>query len=188
MAGYTKIADVGNTIVKLLQSRLVPDVVQNNNLIGLCEINAHEDFILGVHLYNIEQNQDMRMNSYINSGENTQIAPPIFLNLYYMITAYSQSDANFRSAENQIILGRTIQVLNDCSYLVDEQGSALHIDMINLNFHDKKDIWGNSDSKSSRLSVFYRVAPIEIPSTRDRKVVRVSGIDLDSYMKGKNNQ
>jgi hypothetical protein len=184
MSGYTAIADVGNTLVKFLQSKLVPNIIHSNNLIGLCEINAHDNFTLGIHLYNIEQNKDMRMNSYINNGVDTQVAPPVFLNLYYMISAYSHSDVAFRSAENQIILGRTIQALNDCSYLEDEKGNALHIDMINLNYHDKKDILGTLDSKDSRLAIFYRVAPVQIPSTLERKVVRVSGIDIDSSIKG----
>lgn len=180
MASYTTIADVGNTLVKILQSSLVPDVIQNNNLIGLCEPFDKGDFVLGIYLYNIEQNQDMRMNSYISNGVDTQIAPPIFLNLYYMITAYSQSDVKFKSAENQIILGKTIQTFNDCSFIQDNIGNSLRVDMINPSYNDKKSIWNNFNQQKEKLSLFYRVSPVEISSNNSRKIVRITDVDFSS--------
>lgn len=179
MSSYNMIANVGNTIVEVLKDSLVPNVIQNENSIGLCSPNDKGDFILGIYLYNIEENRDMRMNSYISNGADTQIKPPIFLNLYYMITPYSQSEVKFRSYENQIILGKVIQTLNDCATIIDNFGNALNINMINLNDDQKRNILNSfGNNSNNNVSIFYRVSPVQIESTNTRHIVRVKDIDL----------
>jgi hypothetical protein len=180
---YTIIADIGNTLVSILKKNLVPKIISDESLIGLCSPNENENFILSVYLYNIEQNQDMRMNSYISQGTDTQVRPPMFLNLYYMITPHSQSEIKFKSYENQIILGKTIQVLNDYSMFCDNYGNKLHIDMINLSCSEKSNILSNFETKNSNLSLFYKIAPAEIESTNTRHIVRVSDFDFSSGFK-----
>lgn len=135
---YTMIADVGNTLLNLLKESLVPNIIHNESLIGLCSPNDSGDFVLGLYLYHIEQNQNMRMNSYIDQGVELQVRPPIYLNLYYMITAHSQSDIKFKSYENQMILGKVIQTLNDYAILEDKYGNRLRVDMINMSWSEKK--------------------------------------------------
>ncbi len=184
---YTMIADVGNTILNLLKESLVPDIIHNESLIGLCSPNDSGDFILGLYLYHIEQNQHMRMNSYIDQGVEMQVSPPIYLNLYYMITAHSQGDIKFKSYENQVILGKIIQTLNDCALLEDKYGNKLRIDMIDMSWSEKKNILSNFEAKNNNLSLFYKVAPVEIESTNSRRVVRVKGIDFSTSAYNQNN-
>lgn len=188
MSSYTTIADVGNTIVEVLKDSLVPSVVQNGSFIGLCSPDDIGNYIVGVYLYNIEQNQNMRMNSYISSGADIQVRPPIFLNLYYMITAYSKSDVKFKSYENHIILGKVIQTLNDCACMEDRNGNTLNVDMINLSDHEKRNLISSFDkSNHANLSIFYRVAPVEIPSNSVRRVVKVSDVDVSVGEYGSSN-
>ena len=179
MSSYNMIANVGNTIAEVLKKSLVPDVIQNENFIGLCSPNDKGDFILGIYLYNIEENRDMRMNSYISNGTDVQVKPPIFLNLYYMITPYSQSDVRFKSYENQILLGKVIQTLNDYSTIIDKFGNKLNVNMINLTDDQKRNILNSfQNSANSNVSIFYRVSPVQIESTNVRQVVRVKDVDL----------
>lgn len=180
---YTIIADIGNTLVGILKKNLVPKIISDESLIGLCSPNENENFTLSVYLYNIEQNQDMRMNSYISDGADTQVRPPSFLNLYYMITPHSRSDIKFRSYENHIILGRIIQVLNDCGVFYDNYGNKLHVDMINLSYSEKRNILSNFETKNSNLSLFYKISPAEIESENKRHIVRVSEFDFSSEFK-----
>lgn len=177
---YTMIANVGNTLTGLLKENLVPRIIPNDGLIGLCSPNDNGDFVLSVYLYNIEQNQNMRMNSYISQGVDIQVRPPIFLNLYYMITPHSQSEVKFKSYENQIILGKVIQVLNDCARIVDNSGNALNIDMINLSDGEKKNLLSNFETKNNNLSLFYKVSPVEIESTNTRHIVRITDVDFST--------
>lgn len=185
---YTIIADIGNTLVGILKKNLVPKIISDESLIGLCSPNENENFILSVYLYNIEQNQDMRMNSYISQGTDTQVRPPMFLNLYYMITPHSRSEVKFKSYENQIIIGKTIQALNDCSMIDDNDGNRLRIDMINLSCSEKRNILSNFETKNSNLSLFYRVSPAEIESTNTRNIARVSDFELLSGVKPLDNE
>lgn len=179
MSSYNMIANVGNTIVEILKDNLVPNIIQNENFIGLCSPNDKGDFILGIYLYNIEENRDMRMNSYITNGTDIQVKPPIFLNLYYMITPYSQSDVKFKNYENQIILGKVIQTLNDYSIIIDKFGNTLHVDMINLNDDQKRNIFNSfGNSSNNNVSIFYKVSPVQIESTNTRNIVRVKDVDL----------
>lgn len=177
---YTMIADIGNTLVNLLRDSLVPKIISDESLIGLCSPNDNDNFILSVYLYNIELNQNMRMNSYIDNGTDIQVRPPVFLNLYYMITPHSRSEIKFKSYENQIILGKIIQVLNDCASFVDKNGNVFHVDIMNLSYSDKRNILSNFETKNNNLSLFYRISPVEIESNSTRRIVRVSDFDFSS--------
>lgn len=183
---YTIIADIGNTLVNILRKSLVPKIISDESLIGLCSPNENENFILSVYLYNIEQNQDMRMNSYISDGTDVQTRPPSFLNLYYMITPHSRSEIKFKSYENHIILGKIIQVLNDCGIFYDKYGNKLHVDMINLSYSEKRNILSNFETKNNNLSLFYKISPAEIESTNTRDIVRVSDFDFSAIFKDEN--
>ena len=96
-----------------------------------------------------------------------------------MITPYSQSDVRFKSYENQIILGKVIQTLNDYSTIIDKFGNKLNVNMINLTDDQKRNILNSfQNSANNNVSIFYRVSPVQIESTNVRQVVRVKDVDL----------
>lgn len=187
MAGYSVITDIGNGLVKLLRSQMVPEVILNPDGIGLCSPSEKGDFSLGIYLYDVAESGELagsgpRMRS---SGGSAQRYPSKFLTLYYMITAYSSSDIKFRAAEEQRILGKTIQTLNDYSILgsewVGESGISsdfpMRIEMQRLENEEKMKLW-NIPNVPYKLSLFYKVYPVEIESQKVKEVKRVVDLDI----------
>ena len=156
MGRSTLIADVGMAIVKLLRRELVPDTLQNPDAIGLCSPTDRGDYIVVIHLYDIRESEELRVNTMIARGAEELQYPPSYLNLYYMITVTSTGDIKFRSSEEHKILGRIIQSLSDYPCL------------------DRETL----PNAGYKLSLFYRAAPVEIESTKSRKAARVMDIDF----------
>lgn len=180
MASYAIIADIGNAIVQLLRDHLVPGIIINTESIGLCTPNDRGDIVLGINLYDIKENQDIVLTDMSPKGISQLKYPSTFYNLYYMITAYSASDIKFRAAEDQKILGKVLQVLRDHpTFTADQLGSELtnsrfapKIELLQLESEEKIKLW-NVPDMPYRLSLFYRVYPVEIESTRVKEVSRV---------------
>ena len=181
MAGYTAIVDVGNMLVQLLKDEMVPDVISGSHGIGLCSPNDKGDFALGIHLYDIRECEEVRTSGMLNTGWDRQQFPPMFVSLYYMITAYSDSDLKFRAAEEQRILGRAMQILYDHavvpSGLLSNRLSGLEcrIELMNPELDEKLKLWNTPDTPY-KASLFYRVTPVEVESARTRSVTRVTSI------------
>lgn len=185
MAGYTIIADIGNAIVQLLRDHLVPDIIINTENIGLCTPSDKGDIILGVNLYNVEENPDIVPTGMTAKGVKQLKYPSTFYNLYFMITAYSASDIKFRAAEDQKILGKVLQILKDHPTFTAEQlGSesansqfSPKIELLWLENEEKIKLWHVPDVPY-RLSLFYKVYPVEIESARVKEVSRVVAADF----------
>ena len=99
MGRSTSIADVGMSIVKLLRRELVPDTLQNPDAVGLCSPTDRGDYMVGIHLYDIRESEELRVNTMIARGTEELQYPPSYVNLYYMITVTSTGDIKFRSGE-----------------------------------------------------------------------------------------
>ena len=185
MGRYTVIADVGNALVQLLQENLCPDIIHSPDNIGLCSPSDKGDMILGLHLYDVRESQEIRTVDMVNVGPDRQRYPGTYLTLHYMITAYSKADVKHRATENQRILGKVIQTLSDNSVLSADtlspvpRGGAmdLRIQMLNLETEAQQRIW-NVPNQAYCTSLFYRVGPVEVESARIRQVQRVVDVDL----------
>lgn len=185
MGKYTAIADVGNAIVQLLRDNLCPDIIPSPDNIGLCSPADKGDMILGLHLYDIRESQEIRAVEMVDLGPNRQRHPGTYLTISYMITAYSKADVKYRSTEDHRILGKVIQTLNDNSVLsadtlapITRAGAMdLRIQMLTLETDAQQRIW-NVPNQAYRTSLFYRVGPVEVESNRIRQVQRVVDMDL----------
>lgn len=184
MAEYSIIADLGNEIVKLLRENLCPEPVKNPESIMLCPQSEASDYLLGVHLYDIQEDGDYQQLNMITLDERTRRYPPIAITLYYMFTVRSQAHISSKSIDEQRILGRVMQVLYDNpvfkishtgSELVDEE---IYLTPNLLSFEDKSKLWGNADSSASRLALYFKAAPILINSNRTAKSSRVIDISV----------
>ncbi len=186
MAGYTIISDVSDALVKILRDNLVPDVIQSMDGIGLCSPAEKGDFALGLYLYDIRENEDIFASGMQMAGQNEQRFPPKYINLFFMITAYSMSDLKYRASEEQRILGRVIQVLMDHGTLdpaiIGKSGGndryPIRLEMLRLDNDEKMKLW-NIPNEPYKLSLYYKVSPIEIESTRVKNVSRVRQVDLN---------
>ena len=179
------IVDVDNALLSLLRQQMAPDVVQNPDAIGLCSPDEKGDLVLGLHLYDIRENEDIHLHDMINLDVGRQKYPSIYVTLCYMITAYSTADLKFRASEDHKILGRVLQVLHD-NTILDEtslepvtkaESLNLRIRLADLSIEEKQRLW-NFPNIPYRASLFYRVSPVEVESTRTRGVRRVVDVDF----------
>lgn len=180
---YTVSASVSNGILQLLRKHMVPDLIASREEIGLCTPEEHGDLVLGLCLYDIRENDEMRINGMVPLDEQYQQYPPMYLNLYYMITAYSNIDIRYREEENHRILTKTMQVLHDYPLLDGKTletvpaslPDSLHIQYQNMTMQEKLEIWQNRKSEC-RLSLYYCVAPVKLDSTVKKEISRVREI------------
>lgn len=182
---YTIISTVDRGFLSLLKDHMVPDVIAGSEQIGLCPPGESGDMLLGVYLYDIRENGEMRINGMFSCDEEHLQNPPMYLSLYYMLTPYSDIDLRYREEENHRILTRAMQVLYDCPVL---DSSTLHptsqvepydlrIEYLNLKPEEKSAVWQNT-RQPERLSLFYRITPVQLDSTVQREVGRVKEIQL----------
>ena len=185
MADYNIVSDVGEALVRLLREGMVPDIIPNTEGIGVCHPSDKGDVSLGIYLYDVRRNNDIDATERISVGADRLRAPSLYLDLYYMITAYSSSDIKFRTLEEAKIIGRAIQLIEGNPVLkpelygkpFSEMKYQPRIEMLDLDNEEKHRIW-NIPDQPYKLSIFYKVYPVEIESERITNITRVSETDF----------
>jgi hypothetical protein len=185
MSRYLGIYEVGNALVRILQESLGPEIIQNPDAIGLAAPDEKGDLALGLHLYDIRESDEYRATEMQQQEAGRQQYPSAYLNLCYMITSYSKADVKFRAGEDHKVLGRVVQAFHDNAILdpvtlqpvarATEMNLRLH--MLNLEVEEKQRLW-NFPNTPYRVSLFYKVAPVEVESARMKTVRRVVDVNL----------
>lgn len=184
MGRYTIIADVGEKLVSILQRELVPAVLPNPNEVGLCSPEEHGDISLGLFLYDVKESEEVRQQGAAVIKKEKLMKPPIYLNLYYMITAYSGGDIRYKLTQEQRILGKVMQTFYDYPMIPLEEvdkdavnGMDLRIQMQKISIDEKSRIW-NFPNVGNKLSLFYKVSPVAIESELTSDMTRVTDLDI----------
>ncbi len=184
MGRYTIIADVGEKLVSILQRELVPAVLPNPNEVGLCSPEDHGDISLGLFLYDVKESEEVRQQGAAVIKKEKLMKPPIYLNLYYMITAYSGGDIRYKLTQEQRILGKVMQTFYDYPMIPLEEvdkdavnGMDLRIQMQKISIDEKSRIW-NFPNVGNKLSLFYKVSPVAIESELTSDMTRVTDLDI----------
>lgn len=191
MATYSVISDVSRTIVELLQAELVPEPVAQREQIGVCDPHDRGNFVVGVHLYDISEAGEMRSNGPVLQPDGSQRNPPVSLNLSMMISVASKAEKETRTLDEQMIMGRVIQVLEDNKRLPERYmpqalraaGEVIRVSQVPMELEEKTKIW-TMFSESYKLSVFYKVGPVQLESAVVTKpAARVQEIRLGMEQK-----
>jgi hypothetical protein len=188
MGKYTIIADTSQRLVEMLSEALVPELISNASEIGLRSPEDRKDVTLGVYLYDIKTNDEIYQRGPVVRNERISRAP-MYLSLFYMITAYSKGDEKYRQVHEQQILGRVLQLFHDNTVIpleaVDPQmssGTELHIKLQSLEADERAKIWSFHDV-GSKLSLYYKVSPVSIDSTESLPFARVTDMDINVGIK-----
>lgn len=183
MGNYTIIADTGMRLVTMLQDALVPELISSDSEIGLRSPEDRGDVALGLFLYDVRQSEEVFQPMRVVHNERIS-RPPLYLSLYYMITAYARGDAAYRLTQDALILGRVIQFFHDNPVIpvekVDAQaadGIELHVQMLDLDMDEKSKIW-SFPNVGNRLSLFYRISSVAVDSAVSRAFARVAEVDV----------
>ena len=138
---------------------------------------------VSVFLFQIHENAHLK-NQEMQKSNSIHLRPsPLTLDLQYLVTPYDND-----KTQEKYILGRVMQIFYDNAFL---KGSILHenippeeefrLSLIPLAMTDLIEIWKAFEGISYRLSVVYRVTPIEIDSTREIEARRIVERDLGFY-------
>lgn len=180
MGSYTVIADTSSSIVSFIRSVIVPEPVKKIEHVGLCQPDEKGNFILGIYLYHIAENPDMYSQKKIKLDMEHYKDPPTSYYLYYMIFSHSESEVGTRIIDEQRIIGKVLQQINDYRVIpqefligtLKENNEMIHIQPISVTVDEKATIWGLFN-QPYHTSFFYKVGPIFIDSDRIREVKRV---------------
>lgn len=175
---YTGIAETSAALTELLIKHMVPEPIKRRDQIVLCNPSGKESCRVGIWLYDIEESRELGNHAMIPIDETRRKYPPSYINLFYMITAYSNGDGKYQAAEEQYLLGKIIQVLKDNAVLEDFSdggGPVCSVSLQNLPIEDKLRIFHAPDH-IYKTSLFYEVGPIEIESKKEERFTRVSDI------------
>jgi hypothetical protein len=187
MSDYTAIADVGDTLIELLRENM-QDLIPADSiaLVSPGEIEGKDNFRLSLFLYQVSENSELKNQEMENMGVSKLKAPPIALDLHYMLTSYPSpgiQDRTERTQEEHSILGRAMQVMHDNPILtgsvlkggLSAYDNELHVMVTSMSLDDMSKIWSTFKEKSFRPSVCYLVTSVKIESTREKSITRVTG-------------
>jgi hypothetical protein len=163
------ITNLTNALINLLSQNLT-DLRPNPGQIGLYLPHDRGEITLGLHLYSIRNCSEMTPLPIMQIGRNIQAVPPRFVTLHYLITAFSKAELAYRAAEDCRIIERVMQVF-EANPVLNEKNlgfkpgnwvDELKLEFADLDHSEIAGIWEHQDSPL-RLSVGYRVFPVEIP-------------------------
>lgn len=168
--------------MELLRNAMVPKTVRHREQIGLCAPQERGDYSVGVWLYDIRECTELKSHEMVTIDKERQLYPPIYVNLYYMITAYSAGELRYRAQEEALMLGKIIQTFHDAGVMEFSRAGAAdgakpvcQIVRLDLSMEEKLKIYHVPDG-TYKTSLFYEVGPLELTSERQRSVRRVKDI------------
>ena len=188
MAKYTILSDVGKGILELLRDKLVPDVIDKSESIGICDAKERGGYIVGLHPYDIKEDTSNVAKEPKTLPDGSVQDPPAMMELYYAISVSSKAEIESKALDEARIMGKIIQVFKDNPtipkrYLPSNAGTPIEnvsVTMLPLNMEEKVKIW-TMFGESYKLSVFYVVGPVAIDSENIKKPIkRVEKVYIDS--------
>ncbi|MCK5057101.1 MAG: DUF4255 domain-containing protein [Candidatus Aminicenantes bacterium] len=179
MSDYRVFEDLGETLKQLLTENLL-SLGSPVNIVfdSPADIEMQNDspHTLSLFLFKVETNPHMNNREMQNINHKKLKYPPITLDLFYLLTPF----ANDRSQEH-LILGKVMQTFHDQAILkgrflkegLEGTGSEFRLTLFSLPFEEMFQLWQSFTEKSFRLSICYKVTPVEIDSTREEEARRV---------------
>ena len=172
MGKYTVLSDVSRALVDLLRDEMVPEPIAKPEQIGICGLQERGSFVVGLTLYNFQENGENRRNDFIELPDGRRQKPPVEYSASYLLTIVSKAEPDSRGMDEQRIMGRTLQVLQDnrrmpprfLSDALREHNEAFTIEVSQMSMEDKMKIW-NMLNEPYKLCCFFDVRPILMEST-----------------------
>lgn len=178
MSDYTALAEVGETLAKVLWQEIQVDpqvntLIDNENRISLespADLAGNDFVRLSIYLYRVVEDPHTK-NQFPVQGNGAQLRKaPLTLDLFYLITPLVGPPR-----EQQIVLGKVMQVLYDRAILEGDDligslaasGDVLRVILNPVSLDETSRVW-QAMELSYRLSVCYVVRVGIIDSTREQ--------------------
>jgi hypothetical protein len=172
MADYPIIADVSNYIVKMLRTKMCPEPIPSPNNIEISSpADQDVDYILGLYLYDIREEDSIAMPNFIPNGRVRLAKTPKPYSLYYMVFINGSSQMGLKAPDIQKILGKVAQIVNDNQSVLpselqnwlDTQEPPITITQAKIGLEEKVRVW-QAINKPYQVSLFYKAAPVFLSS------------------------
>lgn len=172
MADYPIIADVSAYIVRTLRQKMCPEPIPSPNNIEISSPASQDvDYILGLYLYDVREENDVTRPPQIQRGRVQLTVPPKPYSLYYMVFINGSSQMGLKAPDIQKIIGRVAQIINDNnSVLPNQLQSWLEADeppivlsQAKISLEEKVRVW-SAINKPYQISLFYKAAPVFLSS------------------------
>ena len=176
MAKYTIISDIGKGLLAILRDKLVPDVIDKAESIGICDPKERGGYIVGIHPYDIKEDLSGTAKEPKNLPDGSVQDPPAMIEINYVISVSSKAEIESKALDEAKIIGKIIQIFKDnptipARYMPDNTGAPLEnvpVSMLPINMEEKVKVW-TMFGESYKLSVFYVVGPVAIDSDNIHK-------------------
>ena len=172
MADYPIIADVSNYIVRMLRTKMCPEPIPSPNNIEISSpADQDVDYILGLYLYDIKEEDSVAMPNFIPSGRVRLAKTPKPYSLSYMVFINGSSQMGLKAPDIQKILGKVAQIVNDNQSVLpselqkwlDTQEPPITIAQAKIGLEEKVRVW-QAINKPYQVSLFYKAAPVFLSS------------------------
>ena len=176
VASPTAIADVGETLVSLLEAGISSDSIVS--LAPPSAFNPNKSG-LSVFLFDVAEQTHLANDREPVSTDGVRKGDPLVLELSYLLTAHpSAADEDRGSGSTRKDyhqeLGKAMRILHDNSIISGSQlkgtlgdGDRLHVSLASESRQDILDIWGTFQETPYLPSVAYLVTPVIIDSDRE---------------------
>ena len=190
MADYTAFVEAGTALEALLRDHLTPEPLGDRELIGLGSPHESENRQLTLYLYHIEEDSPNLSAGYYQADRDLQRIRPARFTLRYLVTGHSKAPGQLKEADQHRILGAAIQTLRDHpvipqKYLTGstaEERAELHVALERTPLEQLLKIWNNT-SRDYRVSFVATVSGVTIRSRRERRVTRVTQVEIDTALR-----
>lgn len=172
MADYTIISDISNYLVQLLRAKMCPELIPSPGDIEVSSPGDQAaDYILGLYLYDIQEEGEISLPSLTGTGKTRLRRPPRPYSLYYMLFPNSSSQRELKGGDAQKLIGRAAQIINDGNmvdprrlqtWLESEEPPVL-FSPAKLSLEDKVRVW-SAVNKPYQVSLFYKACPVLLSS------------------------
>src|SRR5208282_723993 len=189
MADYTVLSEVGESILGVLWEEMQADpqintLIDSEDRISLespADLEGNDTVRLSIYLYRIAEDAYSKNRPPINNGRGQLQKPPLTLDLYYLVTPLVGLPR-----EQQIVLGKTMQILYDRSTLegtdlvgsLQTSGEVVRVILNPVTLEETTRVW-QALEMSYRLSVCYVVRVAMISSLWQQTVVPVVEAIMD---------
>ncbi len=129
---------------------------------------------ISLFLYYVDYEAHLRNLPPDRIGDDKFRAPPLHLNLYYLITPYSD-----KKEDEKRLLEKVIQVFHDHPVVLirddEEPSEVIELKILPhlLSLDDMTKLWSAFQDTPYRLSVTYMVTPVKIVPTTETEITRV---------------
>ncbi|MDL1982669.1 MAG: DUF4255 domain-containing protein [Deltaproteobacteria bacterium] len=189
MSSYAVIRDVSETLQTLLDDNIEASSDIEISLNSPKSVAITTDHLLNLYLYHVTENPFAKNRDSLRHGTSVMQRTPLALNLYYMLTPYTQENngGNNANLDEHLILGDAMRIFYDHPLItypllqgnLRGRGEEMRIILCRMNLEEQTRIW-NSLQMPYRLSVCYEVR-IALIDSRDIEEVGRVGTQITEY-------